>query len=257
MDVSRTSLSHGDRTMLRSLLMTLRISRKSSTETSPRPQQSPIECSSYAERRRFNAVDRDGGSRGCGGLRNLARHTPGDGIRTGLPPDRRLGEGAAERGLPDAQCLGARQQSKQALSRPVLYSRRRICQRLWQRLGAGRRQEHRAKQHDLRHDELPPWRVGLLRPSRAFRGGIRPRLREPGLSGPDRRAAMDQTQHRRVWRRSGSYNHCRQLVWRGLGNRVDGFTFDQGTFPTWHRRKRRGRPTGCQSDSGKIWNGAG
>jgi para-nitrobenzyl esterase len=43
---------------------------------------------------------------------NLARHTPGDEIRTGLPPDCRLGKGAAERGLPDAQCLGAPQESK-------------------------------------------------------------------------------------------------------------------------------------------------
>jgi para-nitrobenzyl esterase len=51
--------------------------------------------------------------------------------------------------------------------------------------------------------------------------------------------------------------HCRQLVWRTLGNFVDGFTSGQGTFPTLHRPKRRGRPAACQSNKGKIWNGAG
>ena len=182
---------------------------------------------------------------------NLARHTPGGGIRTGLPPDRRLGEVAAERGLPDAQVSAP--VNKASKPYPVLffiYGGGFVS-------GAGSDWGLEAGKSIVQN--------GMIFVTMNYRLGALGFFAHPELSAEasdhasgnqalrdqDRRAAMDQTQHRRVWRRSGSYHHCRQLVWRRLGNRVDGFTFGQGTFPTLYRRKRRGRPADCQSDRRK------
>ena len=110
-----------------------------------------------------------------------------------------LGPAADERGLPVAQHLGAGRRAQGA--GVLLDPRRRALGRRGQRCVVRRRQARGAR-HRGRLHQLSPGRARLSRASAVERGVAQPRLRQLRAARPDRGAALGQSQHRRVRRRS-------------------------------------------------------
>ena len=191
----------------------------------------------------------------------LERHPARDGVRAAQHPAQPadacgglLRPGTGERGLPHPEHLDCRPRTRRKASGDGLVSRRRLPGRLGVAADLSRRRAGAAGRR-AGHRELSARAAGFPRASRTERGAELSRLRQLWASRPARSAALDQGQHRRVRRRSGSCHNLRPIGRLIDRQHADGFAAGQGPLPARHRAKwrlvLRARPSAARR-RGKI-----